>query len=529
MNIPESHPRYHSLKKRHQIIDGCEKKVAAPAGLIAHGRGEAFDYLLGEETPPYAAASFRAAAAALLLADYPVISVNGNVAALAAEETTALSRLTGAPMEINLFYGAPGRLEAITDALRAGGADVSTLLGRADAPRKELSSLDSNRRFVDPRGIGRADLVLVPLEDGDRAEALVAAGKKVITIDLNPLSRTSRRSSITLVDELSRALKGLRRAYQDLSDRPEGRKEAEGIVNAFNNQKNLEKALAYIRQRLTRLEEEMRGEPSLPGLPPRPRRAPQLRTWRQDHPDSPPLAMLTAYDFPTARQLEKAGIDLILVGDSLGNVVQGRSSTREVTLEQMVYHTEMVCRGAPDTLVIADLPRGSYEEPEQAIQSSRRLIEVGAGAVKLEGHPPGVIPALLQEGIPVMGHLGLLPQTAGAFKVQAREEEAARRLVEEAAAMENEGICSLVLECIPSSLGERVTRATTIPTIGIGAGPACSGQVLVINDLLGMTEGPLPRFVRPYGEWRSDTQRAAAAFAADVHNHRYPAEKEQYR
>jgi len=202
--IPEDHPRAQSLHYRHILVEGMHKKIVAPSGLCAHGRGEAFDYILGEQTIPSAENAMQAAISTIILADHPVISVNGNVAALVPKEIVQLSKILGIPLEVNIFYQAPGRLDAIKAILHKHGADH--LLGLGDVPSVQISDLSSNRRIVDPRGIFNADVVLIPLEDGDRAEALVQAGKTVITIDLNPLSRTAQQSHITIVDNLVRTI-----------------------------------------------------------------------------------------------------------------------------------------------------------------------------------------------------------------------------------------------------------------------------------------------------------------------------------
>lgn len=200
--VPESHPRRDSLLTRERLVAGVRSGVASPHGLIAHGRGEALDYLLGERTHPFAERASRAAAALLLEAAHPVLSINGNVCALAAAECVLLARLLEAPLEVNIFHSSKARERAIRDALQEAGAEDVLLPSR----RAVLPGLESNRRFIHPRGIGRADVVFVPLEDGDRCQALVAAGKKVITIDLNPLSRTARAATVTIVDNLVRAM-----------------------------------------------------------------------------------------------------------------------------------------------------------------------------------------------------------------------------------------------------------------------------------------------------------------------------------
>lgn len=201
-DVPLSHPRYHSLMAREKIVMGVEKGVASPHGLIAHGRGEAFDYLLGEVTHPFAAAAVDAGCALMLTAAHPVISVNGNACALAAAELVALAAVTGAVLEVNIFHTSAAREQAIQKMLLDSGAKTVLLPTRTHA----LEHIDHNRRWVHPEGIYRADVVCVPLEDGDRCQALVRNGKKVVTIDLNPLSRTAKTATVTIVDNLTRCL-----------------------------------------------------------------------------------------------------------------------------------------------------------------------------------------------------------------------------------------------------------------------------------------------------------------------------------
>ncbi len=201
-DLPPTHPRYLSLLTRDRIVAGVAKGITSTHGLVAQGRGEAFDYLLGERTQPFAETALVAAAALLLRATHPVLSVNGNLAALAAAETVLLGRLVGAPLEVNLFHRSKAREKAIRQALLDAGAETVLL----PSPKHELPGLDHNRRFMHPEGVAKADVVFVPLEDGDRCEALRAAGKDVITIDLNPLARTARRATLTIVDNVVRAL-----------------------------------------------------------------------------------------------------------------------------------------------------------------------------------------------------------------------------------------------------------------------------------------------------------------------------------
>ena len=251
IEVPKDHPRYLSLQMRERLFEGYETKVVAGAGLIAHGRGEAFDYLIGERTEDFARAATRAAAAAFLCAEHPVISVNGNVAALCPSELVELSRVSGAPLEVNLFYRTEEREHAIERVLKATGA--ARVLGVGKDATATVPELGSERRRVDPRGIGRADLVFVPLEDGDRTEALAAMGKRVVTVDLNPLSRTAQRASITIVDNIVRVLPELSRQIEELKNRSLA--ERKRIVEEFDNQKNLGTCLSHIATRLQSLGE----------------------------------------------------------------------------------------------------------------------------------------------------------------------------------------------------------------------------------------------------------------------------------
>ncbi len=247
--IPDNHPRAESLRIRHRIIEGMEHNVVAKAGLIAHGRGEAFDYLLGEKTTPPARKAIRAAAAALLLSKYPVISVNGNSAALTPKEIVELSEVSGAKLEINIFYRSPGRVEAIKEVLeKAGAKEVLGVGETADGVIPEISSI---RRVVDRRGILIADTVLVPIEDGDRTQALRKMGKTVIAVDLNPLSRTSQSANITIVDNHVRCMPLLVEEVKKLKSVP--KEELKKILEEYDNQKVLGEILVLIRDRLTEI------------------------------------------------------------------------------------------------------------------------------------------------------------------------------------------------------------------------------------------------------------------------------------
>ncbi len=242
------------------------------------------------------------------------------------------------------------------------------------------------------------------------------------------------------------------------------------------------------------------------------------------------IVMLTCYDASFAAQLEMAGIDVALVGDSLGMVIQGHKSTLPVTLDHMVYHTGIVARGLDATLLIADLPFMADRDVPHALEAGAQLVgEGGAAMVKIEGASPHIleiITSLVERAIPVCAHLGLTPQSVhkfGGFRIQGRAQDAADRLVEEAKAVEAAGADLLVLEGIPTVLGERITRAVSIPTIGIGAGPHCDGQVLVIHDMLGVTPGKRPKFSKDFLAGRDSVAAAIAAYAEDVRNGAFPA------
>lgn len=246
--------------------------------------------------------------------------------------------------------------------------------------------------------------------------------------------------------------------------------------------------------------------------------------------------MVTAYDANTAAILDEADVPVLLVGDSLGMVVLGHTSTVPVTMDDMVHHTAAVRRGADRAVIVADMPFGSYQtDPVAARRNAARLLqEGGATAVKVEGGGPAILTLvedLVGVGIPVMGHLGLTPQSVnqfGGFTVQGRTEEAAERIVTQAAALERAGAFAVVLECVPSEVGRRATRALEIPTIGIGAGPDTDAQVLVVNDLLGLTGGRLPRFVKAYVDGRSMVRDAVKAFQSDVAEGEYPGPEHSY-
>ena len=236
-DVPKTHPRYLSLALRDTIVEGVEHGITSIHGLIAHGRGEAFDYLIGETTQPFAVQAIHAAAAMLLSAEHPVISVNGNVAALVPDALVALGRVLDAPLEVNIFHTETGREQRIRDHLRKHGAP-NVLMPTTEA---QLSYIDSNRKFVHPDGIFKADVVFVPLEDGDRCEALRKMGKAVVTVDLNPMSRTAKQASITIVDNVVRALPLLCDAVQKTQNSTAG-----DTLERYSNTAILKQALQHI-------------------------------------------------------------------------------------------------------------------------------------------------------------------------------------------------------------------------------------------------------------------------------------------
>ena len=250
-DIPVSHPRYASLVARERVAEGVRRGYTSTQGLIAQGRGECFDYLIGEKTTPAALQAIRAAAAMLLLAERPALSVNGNVAALAAEEMVALAAALKIPLEVNLFHRSEERVAKIADLLREKGA--AQVLG--ERPDASVPGLDHARALATRGGIYDADVVLIPLEDGDRCEALVAMGKKVIAIDLNPLSRTARKATVSIVDNIVRAVPLLTEQVQMLSDAP--RADLEAMVRDYDNQRVLREAVRDIQKNLEGQTEEL--------------------------------------------------------------------------------------------------------------------------------------------------------------------------------------------------------------------------------------------------------------------------------
>jgi 3-methyl-2-oxobutanoate hydroxymethyltransferase len=247
------------------------------------------------------------------------------------------------------------------------------------------------------------------------------------------------------------------------------------------------------------------------------------------------LVMVTAYDHPSARLASEAGVDLILVGDSAGNNVLGYDTTVPVTMDEAVMMTAAVARARPRALVVGDLPFGSFQaSDEDAVASAVRLVKAGADAVKLEGAGTMVsrVHAIVEAGIPVMGHLGLTPQSAtalGGMKAQGRTAATAGQLLTGARELAEAGAFSLVLESVPARIATHITQRLAIPTIGIGAGAGCDGQVLVWHDLLGINEGPAPRFVKRYADVAGEIRRGLAAFAADVRSGAYPGDEHVYK
>ena len=248
-----------------------------------------------------------------------------------------------------------------------------------------------------------------------------------------------------------------------------------------------------------------------------------------------PIAMLTAYDYTSARILDEAGVDVLLVGDSASNVMAGHETTLPITLDQMIYHAQCVVRAVQRALIVVDLPFGSYQgNSKEALASAIRVMkEAGAHAIKLEGGEAVVptIERILTAGIPVMGHLGLTPQSIyrfGTYKVRAREEDEAEQLIRDAQLLEQAGCFTIVLEKIPAALAKRVSESVSIPTIGIGAGAGCDGQVLVVHDLLGLTTDFNPRFVRRYASLADVITEAVQQYVVDVRKRDFPAEDESY-
>jgi len=240
------------------------------------------------------------------------------------------------------------------------------------------------------------------------------------------------------------------------------------------------------------------------------------------------ISMLTAYDYQTAKILEAAEIEMILVGDSLGNVILGYEGTKQVTINDMVRHVEAVARGAPHTYIVGDMPIDTYNNFEDALKNSKKLINAGATAVKLEGNKAAIIKRLVDLGIPVEGHLGLLPQTAIDMKVKGKEQSEAERIYNDALELDAAGVFSIVLECIPLKLATRITENVKAVTIGIGAGPFCDGQVLVINDMLGMQRGSKPKHVKRYADLYGVISEAVHNYIHEVRDGSFPDDEHSF-
>jgi 3-methyl-2-oxobutanoate hydroxymethyltransferase len=248
------------------------------------------------------------------------------------------------------------------------------------------------------------------------------------------------------------------------------------------------------------------------------------------------ITMLTAYDYPTAQIVDQAGIDMILVGDSLGNVVQGVANTLPVTMDEMIYHTKMVSRAAQSAMVVGDMPFLSYQtDKAEAVRNAGRFLkEAGAEAIKLEGgsQVAEAIRAIVNAGIPVVAHIGLTPQYVhmlGGFKVQGKDEAAREKVLADARAVEEAGAFAVVLEAIPASLTKEIQKILHIPTIGIGAGPDCDGQVLVIHDLLGLFDRFTPKFVKKYANLKDVALKAVTAYKQEVESGTFPSEEHSFK
>ena len=238
------------------------------------------------------------------------------------------------------------------------------------------------------------------------------------------------------------------------------------------------------------------------------------------------IAMLTGYDYFTSKMEDEAGIDIILIGDSLGMVILGYENTLSVTMEDMLRHTGAVARGTKKALIVADMPAGSFDDKETAALNAEALIRLGADAVKIENKPE-IAKFLVENDIPVMGHVGLTPQTKE-FKVQGKDEESAKEIMELAKQCEEAGCFSAVLEGIPRDLAKKITESTSMPTIGIGAGPDCDGQVLVSNDMLGLYDKLSPKFVKRYAELGKEMKKAFENYIKEVKEGRFPEDKHSF-
>jgi len=240
------------------------------------------------------------------------------------------------------------------------------------------------------------------------------------------------------------------------------------------------------------------------------------------------VLMLTAYDHQIAKILDDIGIDIILVGDSLGMVVLGYKDTKSVTMQEMLHHTKAVARGAKSTPIVGDMPINSYNTVADALKNAKDFLSAGAHGVKIEGNKPTIIKALLNKDIPVMGHVGLLPQTAESYRVRGKEEAEAEKIFSDSLELDKLGVFTMVLECVPESLAKKITENVTAPTIGIGAGKHCDGQVLVINDMLGLDESFTPKYLKRYAHLSQVIREAVTRFKEEVLDSRYPDKEHTY-
>lgn len=240
------------------------------------------------------------------------------------------------------------------------------------------------------------------------------------------------------------------------------------------------------------------------------------------------IVMLTAYDYQIAKILDEAKIDLILVGDSLGMVVQGCRDTKKVTMDAMIYHTVAVAKGAEKTPIIGDMPIDSYSTTEACLRNAERFLASGANGVKIEGCRPTIVRSLVRAGFPVMGHVGMLPQTAEVYRVKGKTPQEAEKILHDSIELDSLGVFSIVLECIPESLAKRITEQVKAPTIGIGAGRYCDGQVLVINDMLGLDTTFSPKFLKRYADLNIIVKNAISDFKEEVLKGKYPDKEHTY-
>jgi 3-methyl-2-oxobutanoate hydroxymethyltransferase len=240
------------------------------------------------------------------------------------------------------------------------------------------------------------------------------------------------------------------------------------------------------------------------------------------------IIMMTAYDYPSAKIVDEVGVDYILVGDSLAMVVLGQEDTKNVTVEEMLHHTKAVSRAVKNSILIGDMPIHSYDTPENAISNGKKFLEVGAKAVKIEGNKPEIIRALINNNIKVVGHIGLLPQTAKEYKVQGKDETEAKAIYQDAIEMDKLGIIALVIECVPENLAKKITEDINTPTIGIGAGIHCSGQVLVLHDIIGLSDFQ-GKMVKRYANIKENIKKAVSDFKEEVLTGRFPDDQHSFK